>query len=110
MPLQIIPTHTPRLTFIPPTEVPGAESLLFLPASARDNLSHIGDRVEREVAISQQEKEVQTEATWQSHYIFWCSIIGILDPCGNKIGYQRIVTIYAKFVMCSINYYNKDIL
>jgi hypothetical protein len=26
------------------------------------------------------------------------------------IGYQRIVAIYAKFVMCGINYYNKDIL
>ncbi len=27
-----------------------------------------------------------------------------------KLGYQCIVAIYAKFVMCSINYYNKDIL
>jgi hypothetical protein len=30
--------------------------------------------------------------------------------CGNWIGYQHIVAIYAKFVMCGINYYNKDIL
>jgi hypothetical protein len=96
--------------FIPPTEVPGAESQLFLPASARANLSHMGDRVDREVAISQQDKEVETEAAWQSHYIFWCSIIGILVLCGNKFGYQCIITIHAKFVMCGINYYNKDIL
>ncbi len=60
--------------------------------------------------MSQQDKEVETEATWQSHYIFWCSLIGILDPCGNKIGYQRIIAIYAKYVMCGINYYNKDVL
>ncbi len=60
--------------------------------------------------MSQQDKEVETEAARQSHYIFWCSIIGIPDPCGNKIGYQCIVTIYAKFVMCGINYYNKDFL
>ncbi len=69
----------------------------------------MGDRVDREVAISQQEKEVETEAARQSHYIFWCSIIGIPDPCGNEIGYQCIVAIYAKFVMCGINYYNKDV-
>jgi hypothetical protein len=60
--------------------------------------------------MSRQDKEVETEAARQCHYIFWCSIIGIPDPCGNKIGYQRIVAIYIKFVMCGINYYNKDIL
>ncbi len=49
-------------------------------------------------------------AAWQSHYIFWCSIIGIPDLCGNEIGYQCIATIYAKFVTCGINYYNKDVL
>jgi hypothetical protein len=32
------------------------------------------------------------------------------DSCGNKIGYQHIAAIYAKFVMCGINYYNKDVL
>jgi hypothetical protein len=70
----------------------------------------MGDHVDREVARSRQDKELETEAAWQSHYIFWCSIIGIPDPCGNEIGYQRIVAIYIKFVMCSINYYNKDVL
>jgi hypothetical protein len=60
--------------------------------------------------MARQDKEVETEAAWQSHYIFWYLIIGILDPCGNKIGYQCIVTIYAKFLMCGINYYNKDVL
>jgi hypothetical protein len=70
----------------------------------------MGDRVDREVAMSRQDKEVETGAARQSHYIFWCSIIGIPDPCGNNIGYQRIIAIYAKFVMCSINYYIKDVL
>jgi hypothetical protein len=54
--------------------------------------------------------EVETGTARQSHYIFWCSVIGIPDPCGKEIGYQRIVAIYIKFVMCSINYYNKDVL
>ncbi len=68
------------------------------------------DHVDREVAMSRQDKEVETEAARQSHYIFWCSIIGIPDPCGNEIGYQRTIAIYTKFVMCSIDYYNKDVL
>jgi hypothetical protein len=71
----------------------------------------MGDGVNREVAMSQQDKDkVETEAAQQSHYISWCSIKGIPDPCGNKIGYQYIVAIYAKFVMCGINYHNKDVL
>jgi hypothetical protein len=110
LPLQNIPTHTPLSTICPSNRIPGAESLLFLLASTRANLSHMGDCVDREVAMSQQDKEVETEAAWQSHYFFWCLIIGILDPCGNKIGYQCIVAIYAKFVMWGINFYNKDVL
>jgi hypothetical protein len=70
----------------------------------------MGDHVDREVAMSRQDSEVETDAARQSHYIFWCSVIGIPDPCGNKIGYQHIVTIYIKFVVCSINYYNKVVL
>jgi hypothetical protein len=70
----------------------------------------MGDHIDREVAMSQQDKEVETEAAWQSYYIFWCSIIGIPDPFGNEIGYQHIIAIYDKFVMCGINYYNKDVL
>jgi hypothetical protein len=60
--------------------------------------------------MSQQDKEVETEAARQSHYIFWCSIMGTPDPCGNENRYQCIVAIYIKFVMCGINYYNKDVL
>jgi hypothetical protein len=70
----------------------------------------MGDHVDREMAMSRRDKERETEAPRQSHYIFWCSIIGIPDPCGNEIGYQHIVAIDIKFVMCGINYYNKDIL
>ncbi len=60
--------------------------------------------------MSQRDKEVETEVARQSHYIFWCSVIHIPDPCGNKIGYQCIIAIYIKFVMCGINCYNKDVL
>ena len=60
--------------------------------------------------MSRRNKDLETEAARQSHYIAWCAIIGIPDPCGPEYGYQRIVAIYAKYVMCGINYYNKDVL
>jgi hypothetical protein len=69
----------------------------------------MGDCVDREMAMSRQDKEVETEAARQSHYIFWWSVIGIPDPYVNEIGYQCIVAVYIKFVMWGINYYNKDI-
>ncbi len=56
------------------------------------------------------DNEVETEAARQAHYIFWCSLIGVPDPCGASFGYQHIVTIYDKYVMYKINYYNKDML
>ena len=60
--------------------------------------------------MSQRNKDIETEAARQSHYIEWCRIIGIPDPCGAEYGYQCIVAIYAKYVMSGINYYNKDVL
>ena len=60
--------------------------------------------------MSQRDKDLETETARQSHYIQWCRIIGIPDPCGSEYGYQRIVAIYAKYVMSGINYYNKDVL
>ena len=70
----------------------------------------MGHHLDREVAMSQHNKDLETEAARQSHYIAWCAIIGIPDPCGPEYGYQRIVAIYIKYVMCGINYYNKDVL
>jgi hypothetical protein len=70
----------------------------------------MGDCVDREVAMSQQDKEVETAAARQAHYIFWCSLKGIPDPCRAKFGYQCNVAIYAKFVMSGINYYNRHVL
>jgi hypothetical protein len=60
--------------------------------------------------MSCQDKEIETEATWQAHYIQWGLIIGILDPCGHQKGYQRIIAIYIKYLMLGVNLRNKDYL
>ena len=57
--------------------------------------------------MSQRNKDLEPEGARQSHYIAWCSIIGIPDPCGPEYGYQRIVAIYIKYVMLGYNYTNK---
>ncbi len=70
----------------------------------------MGDRVDQEGAMSQQDKEIETEATWQAHYIQWGLIMGILDPSGHQKGYQRIVAIFIKYLMSGVNFRNKDYL
>ncbi len=60
--------------------------------------------------MSRQDKEIETEATRQAHYIQWGLIMGILDPCGHQKGYQRIVAIFIKYLMSGVNFRNKDYL
>ncbi len=57
---------------------------------------------------SQRGTDLETEAARQSHYIAWSRIIGIPDPCGSNVGYQRIVAIYVKYLQGRVNYYNKN--
>ena len=68
----------------------------------------MGDSLDQEVAMSQRDKEIATEASWQAHYILWSKIMGILDPCGSSQGYKQIVAIYIKFLQYGVNYTNKD--
>jgi hypothetical protein len=68
------------------------------------------DCVDQEVAMSRRDKEIETEAAQQAHYIQWGLIMGILDPCGHQKGYQRIVAIYIKYLMSGVNFRNKDFL
>lgn len=63
----------------------------------------MGDRLDREVALSRNDKVIETEAARQAHYIKWTQIMGILDPCGNALGYQRIAGIYLIFAKNGIN-------
>ncbi len=60
--------------------------------------------------MSQQDKEIETEATWRAHYIQWGLLMGILDPCGHQKGYQHIVAMYIKYLMSGVNFRNKDYL
>jgi hypothetical protein len=51
----------------------------------------MGDHVDQEVAMSQQDKEIETEAARQAHYINWAEMIGIIDPCSAKKGYKQLL-------------------
>ncbi len=67
----------------------------------------MGDCVDQEIAKSRGGQDIETEAARQAHYIKWAEIIGIQDPCGHYLGYQRIVAIYIKYVQRGVNYNNK---
>jgi hypothetical protein len=62
------------------------------------------------MALSQRGPDLETEAARQAHYIKWAKIFGIPDPCGYYKGFIRIVVIYIKYLQCSINYNNKQVL
>ncbi len=62
------------------------------------------------MAQSQRGPDLETEAAWQSHFIKWAEIFGIPDPCGYYKGFIRIMAIYIKYVLCGINYNNKQVL
>ncbi len=72
--------------------------MFFLPDGAKSHLNDMGNCVDRELAQSQQDSEIEMEATRQAHYIKWAEILGIPDPCGSYPGYQHIMAIYIKFV------------
>jgi hypothetical protein len=67
----------------------------------------MGDCVDREMAKSRGGPDIETEAARQAHYIKWAKIIGIQDPSGHYLGYQRILAIYTKFIQRGVNYNNK---
>jgi hypothetical protein len=94
--------------FHSPTEVPGAETLLFLPDSARAVLSDMGDCVDREVALSQRDKEIETEAAWQAHFILWTKMKNIPNPCGPHPGYIFILAIYIMYCLHGCNCRNMN--
>jgi hypothetical protein len=70
----------------------------------------MGHCVYQEMAQSRRSLDLETEATWQTHYIKWAEIFGIPDPCGYYEGFIRIVAIYIKYVQCGVNYNNKQVL
>jgi len=67
----------------------------------------MGNCVDREVAASRKDSDIETQAARQAHYIKWAGVHDIDDPCGSEPGRERIAAIYIKYVMMGINYYNK---
>ena len=82
----------------------------FLPDRARDSLAYMGHCVEREVAESQKHTGIETEGARQAHFIKWCQLYGIEDPCGPERGRERLVAIYIKYVILGVNYNNKTMI
>jgi hypothetical protein len=70
----------------------------------------MGHHVDQEMAQSRRGPDLETEAARQAHYIKWAKIFGIPDPCGYYKGFIRSVAIYIKYVQCSVNYDNKQVL
>jgi len=68
----------------------------------------MGDCVDREVALSRRDKEIETEAARQAHFILWNKMKNIPDPCGPDPGYMRIAAIYIMYCLHGCNCRNMD--
>jgi hypothetical protein len=68
----------------------------------------MGNHVDQEMANSQRGTDLEAKAARHSHYMEWSRIIGIPDPCGPNVGYQRIVAMYVKYLQSRVNYYKKN--
>ena len=68
----------------------------------------MGNSLDREVTMSQRDKDIATESSRQAHYILWSRLIDIKDPCGDDPAYERIVGVYFRFLQYVENYTNKD--
>ena len=58
--------------------------------------------------MSGRDKEIETEAARQSHYIMWTRLMNVTDPCGDDTEYEYLAAIYIKFLQFGVNYTNKD--
>ena len=58
--------------------------------------------------MSGRDKEIETEAARQSHYIMWTKLMNLSDPCGDDTEYELLAAIYIKLLQFGVNYTNKD--
>ena len=79
----------------------------FLPTESQASLDAMGYRVDAEMAKSRGSSDLETRRSRQAHYLAWASSHGIVDPVGNEPGWERLMAIYAKYVMLGVNYRNK---
>jgi hypothetical protein len=68
----------------------------------------MGIIVDREMAKSRIDSTLETTAARQAHYVTWCKIVGIDDPCGHHRSYIFLVSVYIKYVINGVNYNNKS--
>ena len=75
----------------------------FLSAKSQANFDAIGDIVDQEVARTKRSSGLETTRFRQAHYIVFCKINEINDPCGHQDGYIRVLGYYVKYLIIFYN-------
>lgn len=68
----------------------------------------MGDYIDSELAKPQSNSDFEMQATRQAHYIEWCRLHDIDDPCSLEPGFEQVVAIYIQCVLYGVNYHNKQ--
>ena len=76
---------------------------MFLPAESRATLNDLGHFVDAKVARLKQGSAIETERFWQAQYLNWCKQKFVPDPCGDELGYERLVACFIENLMLDCN-------
>ena len=76
---------------------------MFSPPESRAALYDLGSYVDVKMSRLKHGPEVETERFRQAHYINWCMLKLIPDPCESESGYKRIVACFAENLIIDCN-------
>ena len=80
------------------------------PAECRASLHDLGCDVDEELARSKSFRQLETQWSWQAHYLKFCRQHKVPDPCGTGPSYEFLVALYAKTLINGTNIYNSDLM
>jgi hypothetical protein len=68
----------------------------------------MGSYIDSELAKSRSNSDMEMQAARRAHYIEWCRLHAIADPCGPISGFQQVVALYIKCVTLGVNCHNRQ--
>ena len=77
--------------------------MFFLPAESQAALANLGHNVDAKMPRLESDSELETVRFRQAVYIEFCKSKNIPDPCGNQVGYKRIIVCFIEQLMLDHN-------
>ena len=79
------------------------------PAECRASLHDLGCDVDEELSRSKSVRQLEMQWSRQAHYLKFCRLQRVPDPCGMGPSYEFLVALYAKTLINGTNIHNSDL-